>query len=579
MLVVGCTERGLAGRGVLVVVMMGRGRGRAPRDLHAAAQGVAAAALQAAVGELVAALLPGARSPLGGLGKALIDHTPGPLVDVTVALVEDKDKPLLRGGLLAGLGAAGVAAGLASHARGRGGRAGGAGVLLGAGALGALAGASRPAAAAAPTVMANAAGAAAGALALHLQSPSLPSGPPWRPGRTIRQVAGVLALAAAAELAAAALLQRRLRLGVALPAPSRPLPPPPRPSRFAVAGLGPLFTPVADFYVTDTAFPALQVDARSWRLRVGGLVEREVELSYLQLLGVGLVERDVTLVCVHNPVGGRRIGTARWLGVPVAALLALAGVRPGAERLLARSADGFTASVPLELAVGSGSGGGLVVVGMNGAPLTPAHGWPARLLVAGIYGYNANTKWLTELELTTAAAVGDYWTVRGWPSRPARVWPGSRIDTPTDRACLPQGVVTVAGVAWAPPGGVCGVRVQVDGGRWVAAELGPELAPTAWRQWRLDWQASPGAHWLQVRAEGREGLQPTGQAPPYPAGAMGLHRVGVRVVPATAATGGRARPAPAVERVVALARARTRLAARGLAAWRAASAKGVEETR
>src|SRR6266542_3342859 len=318
MLVVGCTERGLAGRGVLVVVMMGRGRGRAPRDLHAAAQGVAAAALQAAVGELVAALLPGARSPLGGLGKALIDHTPGPLVDVTVALVEDKDKPLLRGG----------------------GRAGGAGVLLGAGALGALAGASRPAAAAAPTVMANAAGAAAGALALHLQSPSLPSGPPWRPGRTIRQVAGVLALAAAAELAAAALLQRRLRLGVALPAPSRPLPPPPRPSRFAVAGLGPLFTPVADFYVTDTAFPALQVDARSWRLRVSGLVEREVELSYLQLLGVGLVERDVTLVCVHNPVGGRRIGTARWLGVPVAALLALAGVRPGAERLLARSAAG-----------------------------------------------------------------------------------------------------------------------------------------------------------------------------------------------------------------------------------------------
>src|SRR6266545_331278 len=346
MLVVGCTERGLAGRGVLVVVMMGRGRGRAPRDLHAAAQGVAAAALQAAVGELVAALLPGARSPLGGLGKALIDHTPGPLVDVTVALVEDKDKPLLRGGLLAGLGAAGVAAGLASHARGRGGRAGGAGVLLGAGALGALAGASRPAAAAAPTVMANAAGAAAGALALHLQSPSLPSGPPWRPGRTIRQVAGVLALAAAAELAAAALLQRRLRLGVALPAPSRPLPPSPRPPR---------------------------------------------------------------------------------------------------------------------LAVGSGSGGGLVVVGMNGAPLTPAHGWPARLLVAGIYGYNANTKWLTELELTTAAAVGDYWTVRGWPSRPARVWPGSRIDTPTDRACLPQGVATVAGVAWAPPGGVCGVRVQVDG--------------------------------------------------------------------------------------------------------------------
>src|SRR5262245_155857 len=122
-----------------------------------AARGVAAAALQAAAGELAAALLPGARSPLGGLGKALIDHTPGPLVDATVALVEDKDKPLLRSGLLGGFLAAGVAAGLVSHAQDRAGRARGTGILLGTGALGALAGASRPATAPAPTVLANAA--------------------------------------------------------------------------------------------------------------------------------------------------------------------------------------------------------------------------------------------------------------------------------------------------------------------------------------------------------------------------------------------------------------------------------------
>lgn len=571
------------------MVMMARGAGHGPQGAHPeihgpaiparvgglvgrAARGVAAAGLQLAAGELVAALLPGARSPLGGLGKATIDHTPGPLVDATVALVEDKDKPLLRGGLLAGFLAAGVAAGAASPTRRRAGRAYGAGILLGTGALGALAGASRPAAAPVPTVLANAAGAAAGALALHLQ-PSPPSGPPGRPGQALRQMAGMLALTAAAMLAARAAVERRGRRPVVLPTPSRPLPPPPHPSRFAVAGLSPVVTPVADFYVTDVAFPTPRVDADSWRLRVGGLVERELEFSYRQLLGLGLVELDATLVCVHNPVGGRRIGTARWLGVPVGELLALVGVRPGAELLLARSADGFTAAVPLALAGGSASDavGGLVVVGMNGAPLTRAHGFPARLLLPGIYGYNANTKWLTELQLTTVASARDYWTVRGWPRRPARVWPGSRIDIPEDHAYLPQGLVTVAGVAWAPPAGVCGVQVRIDGGRWRAAELGPELAPTAWRQWRLDWQATPGAHRLQVRAEGRQGLQPTRQAPPYPAGATGLHTVSVRVVPAPGASGGRAHPAPAMQRRVTQTRARIRLAADGLAAWRAAA--------
>jgi DMSO/TMAO reductase YedYZ molybdopterin-dependent catalytic subunit len=470
-------------------------------------RGAAAAALQVEVGEAAAAALPGARSPLGGLGTALIDHTPGPLVDVTVALVEDKDKPLLRVGLFAAFATAGAAAGLAGNAGRRRRQPGGAAVLLAAGAVSTLAGASRPGTRRARTVIAHAAGAAAGFMALRLQRTTAPGARPWRAAGVL---AGALAVAGTAVPTVRALASRRTPQ-VALPAPARPLPPPPDTPRFAVAGLPPLLTPVADFYITDVSFPAPRQDAGEWRLRVHGLVECELELSYREFLRLGLVELDTTMICVHNPVGGERIGTARWLGVPVRDLLELAGVRGGADHVLTRAVTGFTAGIPLGLATGAepNSAGGLVAVGMNGAPLTPAHGFPARLVLPGIYGYSGNTKWLTELQLTTFEAAEGYWARRGWPRQPARVWPGSRIDVPKDRCWLPEGLVTIAGTAWAPPGGVSGVRMRINDGPWLDTELGPELAPTAWRQWRFDWQATPGRHWLQVCAEGRDGPQPT----------------------------------------------------------------------
>ena len=528
-------------------------------------RGTAAAAVQVAVGEAAAAILPGGRSPLGSLGTALIDHTPGPLVDATVALVEDKDKPLLRAGLFAAFVMAGAAAGLAGDAGRRSWQPGGAAVLLAAGAVSALAGASHPGTRRPRTVIAHAAGVSAGVVALRLQRTTAPGAPPRRAAGVL---AGVLAVAGAAVPAARALDSRRTPQ-VALPAPARSLPPPPDTPRFAVAGLPPLLTPVAGFYVTDVSFPAPRQDLGSWRLRVHGLVEREFELSYSELLRLGLVELDATLISVHNPVGGGRAGTARWLGVPVRDLLELAGVRGGADYVLTHAVTGFTAGIPLRLATGAepGSTGGLVAVGMNGAPLTPAHGFPARLVLPGIYGYSGNTKWLAELQLTTFDAAEGYWARRGWPRQPARVWPGSRIDVPKDRCRLPEGLVTIAGTAWAPPGGVCGVRVQINGGPWLDTELGPELAPTAWRQWRFDWRATPGRHRLQVSAEGRGGSQPTRHAPPYPAGTTGLHAITVSIAPAGEVPGIGALASRATDRILAQARARTSLAAGGLAAW------------
>jgi hypothetical protein len=244
--------------------------------------------------------------------------------------------------------------------------------------------------------------------------------------------------------------------------------------------------------------------------------------------------------------------------VPLARLLDLAGVQPGAEQLLARSVDGFTAGVPVEH-VRSGTPA-LLAVALNGEPLPFEHGFPARLIVPGLWGADANTKWVTELELATWAAVHDYWDRRGWPRQPTRVQPASRIDVPANRARVAPGTVTVAGVAWAPPKGVEGVEVRIDDGPWQAADIGVEMAPTMWRQWSFAWDAAAGEHVLSVRTVGRTRVQPGAVEPPYPVGSRGHHEVRV-----TVATGGASMRARALVDDV---RERVLLAGRGIAAWR-----------
>src|SRR5262249_38224346 len=259
------------------------------------------------------------------------------------------------------------------------------------------------------------------------------------------------------------------------------------------------------FYVTDTALTAPCVDRDRWRLRVRGLVEHELEFSLKELLAMELVEVDATLVCVHNPVGGDRISSARWLGIPLAALLGAAGVRPESDQVLTHSVTGFTAGLPLEM-IGE-EPTPLVAVGMNGEPLTIRNGFPARLLTPGIWGADGSTKWLATIELTTWATAGDYWDTRGWPRVPGVANPASRIDVPADRSTVVAGSAIAAGIAWAPRRGASGVEVAIDGGPWRPARLSPQIAPTLWRQWALTWQAEPGEHQLQVRTLSADEIQ------------------------------------------------------------------------
>ncbi len=480
--------------------------------------GALAAGAQLGSGELLAALLPRARSPVSGLGQTLIDFLPGPGVDMVVATAQTKDKALLRVALTASaLGSGYLAAGLEAQGRGRG-----QWLLVGQGLVGGAAAASRPENSTTPSLLAGLGAGAAGAGTLALMT-----------GKASQLRQAVLLAASGLALGVAGALRRRERAvadrrrgEMSLPAPARPAAPVPA-AEFEIPGITPLFTPNRSFYVTDTALTAPRVDRDRWRLRVRGLVEHELEFSLQELLAMELVEVDATLVCVHNPVGGDRVGSARWLGVPLGALLGTASVRSESDQVLTHSVTGFTAGLPLEMA---GEGPiPLVALGMNGEPLTMRNGFPARLLTPGIWGADASTKWLATIELTTWANASDYWDARGWPRVPGAVNPGSRIDVPADRSTVAAGSAIAAGIAWAPRRGVSGVEVAIDGGPWQPARLSPQIAPALWRQWALTWQAEPGEHQLQVRTLSGDQVQEENPAPPYPHGSSGYHTIRVQV--------------------------------------------------
>jgi DMSO/TMAO reductase YedYZ molybdopterin-dependent catalytic subunit len=289
----------------------------------------------------------------------------------------------------------------------------------------------------------------------------------------------------------------------------------------------PFITPNAEFYRIDTALVAPQIRPGSWKLDVGGMVDRPFTLSYQDLLDRPLVERDLTLVCVSNEVGGRYTGTARWLGVSLRDVLMEAGVQPGADQLVSRSADGWTAGTPTSVVMDGRDA--LIAIGMNGEPLPVSHGFPARLVVPGLYGFVSATKWLVELELSTFASFDPYWARRGW-AKQAPIKTMARIDTPRGLASLPAGRVAIAGMAWAPHRGIKAVEVGIDGGAWQQARLGDVPSNDTWRQWVLEWDAPPGRHTITVRATDGDGaLQTPDRAAPIPDGASGWHSIVVLV--------------------------------------------------
>lgn len=308
------------------------------------------------------------------------------------------------------------------------------------------------------------------------------------------------------------------------PSPRAPLPPG---LETTTQELSPFVTPVDDFYRIDTALTVPRVPVDGWSLTIDGMVDAPVVVSWDELLALGLVERDVTLACVSNEVGGSYVGSARWLGVRTADVLRAAGLRPGAEQVLSTSVDGFTASTPLGALTDSRDA--LIAIAMNGAPLAETHGAPARLLTPGLYGYVGATKWLTRLTVTTFAADQAFWTKRGW-AECGPMKPSSRIDVPRSNTTAEAGPVVVAGVAWAPRVGVGGVQVRIDGGPWQDARLGPSAGIDYWRQWTLTWTATPGTHEIASRVIDRAGTPQSEQvADPFPDGATGLHTITVVV--------------------------------------------------
>ena len=317
---------------------------------------------------------------------------------------------------------------------------------------------------------------------------------------------------------------------VAIPASVSPAPSISPDDSFDIAGLTPVVTPNGRFYRIDTALVTPTPDVGSWQLRVHGMVDREVTLTFDELISLPLIDSYVTIACVSNPVGGDLVGNAKWTGVRLNEVLDMAGVKAGATQIVPRSVDGWAAGFPTTwVTAPDRPRDAIIAVKMNGAPLPSEHGFPARLIVPGLYGYVSATKWLSEIELTTLEAFDAYWVPRGW-AKEAPILTQSRIDVPGDGASMAAGTVQVAGVAWAPDRGISKVEVQVDNGAWQPATLAGAIGPQTWVQWRYAWDAKPGAHNVYVRAtDGTGQVQEAGPTPPPPDGARGYHAILVQV--------------------------------------------------
>jgi DMSO/TMAO reductase YedYZ molybdopterin-dependent catalytic subunit len=506
----------------------------------AVGMGIVSVAAAVGAGHLVAALVAPATSPPLAVADAVVRLAPPPLVEFAKSAFGTADKPVLLAGIGVLLLVVAALAGLASRRRSWPGVT----VVVVLGLLSVAAVWTAPSAAQLdlfPSLVAL--GVGVGAVRwLHprlLRNAEPPRDSGARPVSRRRVLHGSAALgvvgaAAVVTGAAGQLLTRGVgdsraevtRLLAA--APVSPAPPVPPGADLTAFGAPPVVTSNADFYRIDTALRVPALSAADWSLRVHGLVDRELTLSFADLVGRPLVERTLTLTCVSNEVGGDLVSTARFVGVDLRALLQDAGVHADADQILSTSADGWTAGTPTAVVL-EPDRGALLAVGMNGEALPREHGFPVRMVVPGLYGFVSATKWLTDLELTTFAARDAYWVERGW-ARQAPVKTQSRIDRPRRFAPLPAGRVLLAGTAWAQHTGVEKVEVRADDGPWQAAQLATEVNLDTWRMWRAELDLAPGRHVLQCRATDRSGAtQPEQRTSPVPDGATGWHSVIVNV--------------------------------------------------
>lgn len=495
----------------------------------ALASGVAAGLLTVGTATLLAGLLEraglsgGQPAPVAAVGAAFIDRTPAWLKDLAISTFGVNDKRALLVGTVVVLAVVCALIGLLSRRR----------LTLalilfaataGVGLLGVLTRPGATAVDAVPTLV----GAAVGLWFLARLSArgSAPDANPTRRLLLGGAVGGVAAYLGAVlgGGAATAADSRQSAAKTSLDVERMSVP---AGADLRVPGAAPYVVANADFYRIDTALVVPRLDATQWRLRVTGMVDREVEIDWATLQGKPMREALVTLTCVSNEVGGDLIGNAVWTGWPVRELLAMAGPQAGADMVLQTSADGWTCGTPLTALTDDRNA--LLAIRMNGEPLPFEHGFPVRLVVPGLYGYVSATKWVSELKVTTFAKDQGYWTPRGWSAK-GPIKTASRIDVPRVGATVPAGRVAVAGVAWAQHRGIRKVEVQVDDGPWQQARLAEEPTIDAWRQWVLPWDATRGSHTIRVRAtDGLGELQTSVEAPPAPDGASGWHTITVRV--------------------------------------------------
>jgi len=498
-----------------------------------AVAGVLAAGTALGVGQFVAGLTGASGSPVVAVGELQIDFTPPWLKNFAIATFGPDDKLVLVTGILLVLAAFAALVGVAATRRLGYGLAGLAVFAV----VGLTAAATRPDATVAsllPTLAAVAAAVAVLLALIPLTGPRVPDEASRLPGPRRRSFlaasAATAGVAAAGGLAGRVLAENasvaKAQQAVRIPRPAITTQALPPGTDLDIPGLTPFITSNASFYRVDTALVLPQVDPASWSLRIHGLVEREITLTFDQLLKRPLIEDYITLCCVSDPVGGPYIGNAKWLGASLAALLREAGIKAGADQLMCTSVDGFTSGTPVQVVMDGRDA--LLAVAMNGTALPVAHGFPARMVTPGLYGYVSATKWVTDINVTTFAGNYAYWAQRGW-SQQAPIKTECRIDVPGADEVKP-GKVTVAGVAWAQHKGIEAVEVRVDYGPWHEARLAAVPGLDTWRQWAWDWNATPGGHVLQARATDKTGYTQTASLePPEPNGASGYPQVSVPV--------------------------------------------------
>ncbi len=515
---------------------------RSPVPGGATLSGLLATAGGLAVTEVLARGIPLVPSPLDALGQVVVTWLPGPVVTSAIGLFGGANRTVLLGAsLLVALLLGGAVGRLATRSF-----AAAVGAITVIGLVAVLATIVQPGAALPLVLLVVLAGGVTTVtlLARLLRQlgllPVAPGGPPSPTDPPVDR-RGFLRLGGATALGAVGLglVARRGAAGssagrevAARPAPTvaSPLPPVAAAQDLAtqLEGASPVLTPTDRFFRIDTAVVVPRVDVATWRLQITGLVDRELVLSYDDLLVRELVEVDATIACVSNEVGGDLIGTARWTGVRLVDLLEEAAPTAAAAQVLGRSVDGFTAGFPLELTRDNRDA--LVAVAMNGETLPLRHGFPARLVVPGLFGYVSATKWLAAIELTPWEGVDGYWIPRGW-AKEGPVKTGSRIDRPGQDEQVPAGELVVAGVAWAPTRGISRVEVLVDDEVAGEATLVDPLSSATWVQWHTRLTLAPGAHRLSARATDGDGeLQSAGPARPAPDGAEGWHTLRIQAV-------------------------------------------------